>query len=107
MEMTEEVISVAEGEKFDITLEENPTTGYLWEATFENSILELEGKDYQSTAMAMGAGGRGGKAVFTFHAKGFGETELTFKLQRSWEGVAVKTKVFRIVVTQDRGRADL
>ena len=101
--MTEDPISVSEGEKFHITLEENPTTGYLWETTYENSILELEGKDYQRTGTAMGASGR---AVFTFLARGTGESELTFRLQRSWEGEAIQTKVFRIVVSQGQGCLD-
>ena len=98
--MTEELISVSEGEKFDITLEENPTTGYLWEATYKDSILELDGKDYQRTGTAMGAGGR---AVFTFLARGIGESKLSFRLQRSWEGEAIQTKVFRIVVSRGQG----
>lgn len=83
-------------ERFVIALEENPTTGYVWEAVFDRSMIEQLGKDHHRANSSMGAGGT---TEFTFQAMKKGTTRIVFRLARPWEGVAVKTADFEIVVS--------
>ena len=82
-------------EQFVIALEENPTTGYVWEAVFDRSLIELLGKEHHRKDGSMGAGGT---TEFMFQALKKGTTRMVFRLTRPWEGAAIKTVDFEIVV---------
>lgn len=68
-----------------IRLEENPTTGYRWSlASDDDSVVAAVGDDY-SVGTGAGIGG-GGVRTFTLSAKGQGETRISLKHWRDWEG---------------------
>lgn len=72
------------GEKFDIRLEANYTTGYTWklEDVEDPSVVELINEDYVvDNPDRIGAGGT---AIFTFLAKHRGRTSLTLLYSQGW-----------------------
>lgn len=84
------------GEEFAISLEENPTTGYRWETSFDSSFLELTGKKYQRKGRAIGGGGT---IEFKFLSLKMGKTVLQLRLLRSWEGEPIKILDYEIVIS--------
>lgn len=78
-----ETIAVKTGEKFAISLESNPTTGYSWKPEFDSAFLELvESRYMPPSSELMGAGG---VETFVFLAQREGQMEITLKYQRPWE----------------------
>jgi len=80
---------IYKGSLIEITLEGNPTTGYLWgvlPATQNDLILKADA-DYTFKADNPNLSGSGGKFVFKFQAANPGTAKLKFGYQRSWESV--------------------
>ena len=93
--MKEEIRTAAIGEVMVITLDENPTTGYVWEAGYDSAYFDLLGKDYRRTGAAIGGGGI---STFSFLPKKSGNSELLFTLSRPWENEALKVEKVKIQV---------
>jgi inhibitor of cysteine peptidase len=95
------IISVAPGDIFEISLDSNPTTGYSWQADFDQEYLELVSQEFvppQSDLV-----GAGGTEIFAFQALEVGETKLTLVYKRSWETEAAETRVFIIKISETEG----
>lgn len=77
------------GETGKIILKGNPTTGYTWHYTIENKdIVKLDSEnDVRDTDMI----GAGNTYTWNFKALKAGQTRLTFKYYRDWEGEASTT----------------
>jgi inhibitor of cysteine peptidase len=75
------------GDVLTIRLESNPTTGYSWEASFDEEYVRFMGEDYQRTSMAIGGGGI---VELTFLALKEGKTMITMRLKRPWEDDTIK-----------------
>lgn len=76
--------TIATGDLFEVSLEENPTTGYQWHPEpREENILTPQGDDY--TAVSNAAFGGGGTRSFTFRADSTGSARIAFVLRREWE----------------------
>ncbi|OHD07655.1 MAG: hypothetical protein A2086_16110 [Spirochaetes bacterium GWD1_27_9] len=84
-----------------IELEGNPSTGYWWYYTIgDNTIIKnIDSKtfDFHSGEFIVGAPIIG---IWKFKCLKIGETKITFKYYRSWEGEdsASETKIFNIKV---------
>jgi inhibitor of cysteine peptidase len=79
------LVTLGPGESLQITLNENPSTGFRW--TLEggtDEILELLNSNFVQ-ATGLGPGG-GGQHVWRFRSKNTGDTRLVLKRWRSWEG---------------------
>lgn len=78
-------LEVTVGDRVQLQLAENPSTGYQWAVdTVEASRLLLEGSDY-----AQESGGRAGSwgtRTFRFRILAPGEAPLRLKYWRQWEG---------------------
>jgi inhibitor of cysteine peptidase len=70
------------GDQVSVALDENPTTGYRWQAEFDDSVLRAVDDTFEA---ATGASGAGGTRRFTFDAVGAGTTELRLRKCRSWK----------------------
>jgi inhibitor of cysteine peptidase len=92
--MDERTISVRAGESFEISLDSNPSTGYSWEANFEENELMLENRIYQAESSLIGGGG---KEKFIFRSLTKGETIISMKYRRPWEEREVDIRLFRII----------
>jgi len=91
---------IAIGETFTVTLESNPTTGYLWSAGFDDEMLEQEIAEFipADNPELVGAGG---EQVFTFRGISAGVTELTLKYMRPWESVQpIDERTYTVTISE-------
>jgi inhibitor of cysteine peptidase len=79
-------VSVLQGSMFAISLAENPTTGYSWNATISPG-LELVDDQYLENAHAPGMVGVGGTHWWILRAVTAGAQEFSATYIRPWEGV--------------------
>jgi len=80
-----------------IALESNPTTGYSWQASYDETMLELVENTYEPGEYAQqGAVGAGGTELFRFRALESGESEITMVYKRPWEEEVLDQKVFTV-----------
>jgi len=94
----EQTIAVQVGEQFAITLDSNPTTGYGWEANFDQGLLKLVKSEYKPAAKPEGMVGVGGKHQFVFEALKKGDTQVKLTYKRSWEQEAAETRTFAVSI---------
>ncbi len=82
-----------------IALESNPSTGYSWEASYDETRLELVEETYELGEFAkQGLFGAGGTELFRFKALKSGEAKITMDYKRSWETEVLEQKVFTVEV---------
>ncbi len=94
---TEKTINTTVNQEFIIALDSNPTTGYNWEASYDESILKLVDSKYEMGKQAQaGLVGAGGTQYFQFKALKTGKTEITVTYKRSWETDFAEQKVFNV-----------
>ena len=82
-----ESLFVKGGDIVNVSIPENPTTGYRWAVdTVDASVLRLLNSTF-STSSGLAIGG-GGTRTMTFQAVGPGSTSINLKLWREWLGDA-------------------
>jgi predicted secreted protein len=82
-----------------IALESNPSTGYSWQASYDEGLLELVEESYELGPYAkIGLVGAGGTELFRFKALGKGEAEITMVYKRPWETEVLEQRVFTVDV---------
>ncbi|MEW6140143.1 MAG: protease inhibitor I42 family protein [Thermodesulfobacteriota bacterium] len=91
-------MSVKVQQEFRITLPENPSTGFKWEARFNGDFLVLQSRKYVSAGT--GRMGGGGLAVFSFLPLKQGETSLVFRYKRPWENGATRERSIHLSITE-------
>ena len=93
----EQAIGIGVNQEFTIALNSNPTTGYSWQESYDESFLELVEKSYRPGAEAEPeVVGAGGTEYFQFKALQPGETELVITYKRSWEEEYLEQLVFTV-----------
>lgn len=80
-----QTIEIGCGREFVIALGSNPTTGYGWQASYDDSMLELVEKTYDPGDKAQDVVGSGGVEFFRFKTLSGGGTEVTLVYKRPWE----------------------
>ncbi len=91
-------IKMNAGDRLEIALEGNPTTGYIWEKVEgDNAILSPQG-DYKYTPAEPLLVGSGGKFAFTFLGTATGKTRLRLIYHRTFEKNIAPVKAFEIMV---------
>ena len=93
---SEQVINTTVNQEFTIALDSNPTTGYGWEASYDEDMLSLEKEEYNPDVKVPGLVGAGGTQYYQFQALKVGETEITVTYKRSWEPGYDEQKVFTV-----------
>jgi len=87
-------------QEFVIPLVSNPTTGYGWQVSYDETMLELVEKTYELGIDAkQGVVGAGGTELFRFRVLvETGQTEITLVYKRPWEAPSPLdiTKVFTV-----------
>ncbi len=79
-------INVKKGDTFKIELISNPTTGYQWNADFDDTLIELVNKTYKADEPQLM--GSGGKEIYEFKLIGSNaDTTISFTYARPWESV--------------------
>lgn len=97
------VNNLAVGNIGRVILEGNATTGYSWHYTIGNpKLVSLISESFVQDAAAEGLVGTGGAYTWDFKAQKAGQTKITFKYYRDWEGEASTTadniKEYQIVI---------
>jgi len=93
-------INTKVGETFSIKLDSNPTTGYSWQAEYDDSFLELVDQGYVLPDESGDLVGAGGTEIFEFRALEEGQTTVTMIYKRSWEEEALEERVYKIVIVK-------
>lgn len=88
------VIQAELNKSFNITLDSNPTTGYIWTVDFNHKMLKGGEKSYNADRPE--AMGSSGQQVFTFTPIQEGETEISAVYKRPWEGSVAEERTFRV-----------
>jgi len=82
---------------FAIQLEENPTTGYMWNATLSPG-LTLISTDYRENAHPERMVGVGGTRTWIIHASENGARKFTAVYRRSWEQTTGGEKTYTLTI---------
>lgn len=88
------VIQAELNKSFNITLDSNPTTGYIWTVDFNHKMLKGGEKSY--SAGRPETMGSSGQQVFTFVPIQEGETEISAVYKRPWEDGVAEERTFRV-----------
>lgn len=93
-------ITVSKGDKFNIQLDENPTTGYEWTVSVsDENVVKMTDDQYTAQTTDANVVGSGGTHSYMFEATGKGTAQITFVYERSFEeNSAVETIVYNITV---------
>ncbi len=93
-----QTIDIGVNQEFVIAIGANPTTGYDWEVSLDETILELVEKTYKPAEEAeeYKVVGAGGVDYFRFKALQAGEAEITMVYKRPWEEEGIAQKVFTV-----------
>jgi len=91
-------------DEFTITIDENPTTGYMWEYKIgdENSIEYVSDNYIKPNTNLIGAGG---KREFTFKTLKSSETLIEFNYKRSWEYESVEK--LSLIIKNENGKIEI
>lgn len=90
-----ERFDLKQGEGFVLSLQANPSTGYQWVPSYNNSIINLTSQSFKPYSETVGSSG-----LDTFHFTGVssGETTLEMVYKRSWEEKFAESRVFQVKV---------
>lgn len=89
------VVDVTKGEIVAIALGENPTTGYMWNATL-SSGLTLLNETYAEDKHPEGMVGVGGTRTWTLRADGAGDQTFSAVYKRPWENATAQDEAFSL-----------
>ena len=89
------------GDRFDLTLPENATTGYGWEVVdgLGGVVRQLGEPKFRSNGPDTKRVGVGGTVTYHFKATGVGTTLLKLVYHRRWEKDKPPLKTFQLTVT--------
>jgi predicted secreted protein/putative hemolysin len=88
---------IAQGTKFAVQLEENPTTGFQWNVTLTKG-LELLSDEFQTRPHAEGMVGVGGTRTWIILAKDTGVQKFSAIYRRSWEPVTGNETAYSVTI---------
>jgi inhibitor of cysteine peptidase len=85
-------VVLSQNHLFRIVLPSNPTTGYSWNVSIDDSkIVAIESSNY--VADNSGRVGVGGETTWVLMTHNKGNARLTFSYQRPWEEKVAPTRV--------------
>src|SRR5262245_47871717 len=92
------LIELKVGDKLEVTLPGNPTTGFQWEVSDVDSIIltPIGGPEFEPSSNAIGSGGN---ITLRFEAVGAGQTELKLIYHRPFEENVPPVQTFQVSIT--------
>lgn len=88
-------VNMTKGQEFQVKLDENPTTGYMWVPTVSDGI-RIIGDIY--TPSSSGRMGAGGVHTWTLKVTGSGDQYFNAEYKRSWEPGSIDNYSINIIV---------
>ncbi len=98
-----DTIDIKVGQQFKITLESNPSTGYLWRfvGSIDTLALKLVEHQYVAKPNPEKLVGRGGNDEWLFKALAAGSTSVALEHLQAWDSTSVERQVeFNIRITE-------
>jgi inhibitor of cysteine peptidase len=93
-----QTVNIGANQEFIIALGSNPTTGYSWQESYDETRLELVKWNYEEPTEE-GVVGAGGIEYFRFKALKAGQADITLVYEQPWEGGETgATKVFTVEI---------
>jgi predicted secreted protein len=89
-------VEVANGQQFTIVLDGNYTTGFQWEASFDQAYLKMVSQEYKPNESKPGMVGVPGKQYYVLLALKKGATKVTCTYKRSFETAPGEQKIFNV-----------
>lgn len=91
-------IELSVGDKLEVTLPGNPTTGFQWEVSDVDSIIltPIGEPEFKPSSNAVGSGGN---ITLRFEAVGAGQTKLKLIHHRKFEDNVAPIQTFEVTVT--------
>ena len=86
---------VALRNEFSIELPSNRTTGYEWEADYDNTIVRLSASNYKRESEKAGSGGT---ESFTFIAHRKGKTLIRLLYKRPWDKTISREALYAVTI---------
>lgn len=96
---TDSEVSLDVGDRLDVRLEANPTTGYSWELSPLPEGLRLVSSEFEEPGGSLV--GAAGTQVFVFDVVGSGDGVLRFEYVRVFDDPVIAEQVVEYVVTID------
>ena len=94
---SQNMVNVALGDTFTLTLRGNPTTGYSWDATEIPAEITLTEKHYEQDKTDPMMVGVGGTFHFRFKAVKKADANIHFEYRRPWEKLpAIEVRSYRV-----------
>jgi len=87
--------NITQSTRFAVELAENPTTGFMWNATLSPG-LELQSSDFRQNPSAAGMTGVGGIRTWVIVAKDLGDQQFSATYMRSWENVTGNETAYHV-----------
>jgi predicted secreted protein len=91
-------VTLSPGESFVIFLKENPTTGYVWNATWTVS-LEPVGEGYEPDPATAGLAGAGGIHYWIFRGTEIGMQQFSAVYARPWESTTPPESTYALHIS--------
>ena len=95
MKMATQELEVKLGSQFLIELPSNRTTGYEWEAYYDEALLELSASKYEHDSERPGSGGT---ESFRFKASRKGRALIKMLYKRPWEETAAREILYEVTI---------
>ena len=93
----EQTINVSASEEFLITISSDLGTGHLWQASYDENMLEVMiSRELHGQGERQGVITPEGDQIFRFKALNKGQTQITMFFRRSWEEEPIDQKVFTV-----------
>ena len=88
---------IAQGTRFAVQLNENPTTGFMWNATVSPG-LTIQSSDFSQKPSSPGLVGAGGIRTWVIVANNTGSQKFSATYMRSWEPVTGNETAYSVNV---------
>ncbi len=93
-----QTVTVSPGESFVIRIKENPTTGYMWNATW-TAGLEPVGEGYEPDPGTAGLSGAGGTHYWIFKGTEIGMQQFSAAYARQWENTTPPESTYSLRIS--------
>jgi len=88
---------IAQGTRFAVQLKENPTTGFMWNATVSPGLV-IQSSDFSQDPASKGLVGAGGTRTWVITANDPGAQKFSATYLRSWEPVTGNETAYSVNV---------
>ena len=94
----DKAVTVSPGQRLEVVLDGNPSTGYTWTVASAPEFLKSEGEPTFASEAESGVVGAGGKQTLAFSVTATGKGPLSLTYLRPWETGTPPAETFKVEV---------